>query len=326
MGRYIAILAIIALGVGFFAGVKNTKASMMLTCNEYVDEYNLYDFRIVSTYGFTEDEEAAIAGAEQVSAAEGSVTADLFSEDADGDSIILRAHSITDQLNNVDLIKGRLPKANNECVADNHFFTEKDIGKTVKVTDENDKETKDAFVYDEYKIVGIANSPYYMMKTDRGTTSLGDGSIQAYIYAPRGAFSSEYFTEIFVSCKEQGFIFSSRYNRNMSKAENPITQAAEDRAQQRYDELKADAQAEIDKGQKELDDGRTVLEQEKSSAYSQLRSAKNTLDEKNSQIESASEQLRTQKNSLQAQKIQVQAGIEEIKSRLKRCLRELPMM
>ena len=90
MGRYIAILAIIALGVGFFAGIKDTKDSMMLTCNKYVDEYRLYDFRLLSTYGFTDDDVEAIAGAERISAAEGSVTTDFFSEDRSGNSIILR--------------------------------------------------------------------------------------------------------------------------------------------------------------------------------------------------------------------------------------------
>ena len=105
LGRYIAILAIIALGVGFFAGIKNTKASMMITCDDYVEEYNMYDFRLVSTYGFTEDDEKAIRNTDKVAAAEGSVTADFFSLDKKGNSIVLRAHSITEKINNVDLLE-----------------------------------------------------------------------------------------------------------------------------------------------------------------------------------------------------------------------------
>ncbi|MFR4018071.1 MAG: ABC transporter permease, partial [Clostridia bacterium] len=144
MGRYIAILAIIALGVGFFAGIKDTKDSMMLTCNKYVDEYRLYDFRLLSTYGFTDDDVEAIAGAERISVAEGSVTTDFFSEDRSGNSIILRAHSITENVNKVDLLEGRMPEKANECVADDHFFSKKDIGRTIKVTDENTQAEKDA--------------------------------------------------------------------------------------------------------------------------------------------------------------------------------------
>ena len=126
----------------------------------------------------------AIAGADRVSAAEGSVTADFFSEDRSGNSIILRAHSITENVNKVDLLEGRMPEKANECVVDNHFFSKKDIGSMIKVSDENTQAEKDALKYSEYKITGIVNSPYYLMKEERGTTSLGDGSIRAFIYAP----------------------------------------------------------------------------------------------------------------------------------------------
>ena len=192
LGRYIAIMAIIALGVGFFAGVKNTKGSMMETLDKYVQDQNMYDYRLISTYGFTEDDEKALQKVDAVAEAEGSVTADFFSQDRDGNSIILKAHSMTADINLPKLEKGRLPEADNECVADSHFFSGKDLGKTIKITDENDADGKEQFTYGSYKIVGIANSPNYIMKEERGTTSLVDGRITAYVYMPRGAFTSEY--------------------------------------------------------------------------------------------------------------------------------------
>ena len=99
LGRYIAIMAIIALGVGFFAGVKNTKGSMMETLDKYVQDQNMYDYRLISTYGFTEDDEKALQKVDAVAEAEGSVTADFFSQDRDGNSIILKAHSMTADIN-----------------------------------------------------------------------------------------------------------------------------------------------------------------------------------------------------------------------------------
>lgn len=316
LGRFIAILAIIALGTGFFAGVKNTKGSMMLTCDEYVNTYNMYDFRLISNYGFTDEDAETIAALDEVKAAEGSVTADFFSEDSSGNSIVLRAHSITQQVNNVDVIDGRLPEADNECVADNHFFTSGDIGSTVKVTDENDKAEKDALAYGEYEIVGIVNSPYYMMKTERGTTSLGDGKIDAYIYAPEKAFTSEYFTEIFVVSQEQGFVFSDEYDDNIDKAAGPVTEAAEERAQLRYDDIVGDAQKEIDDAQKELDDGRATLQQERASVYAKLQSSMKELNEKSSQLEAGKKQLEKEKTSLNTQRQQVSEGIAQIEGQL----------
>ena len=79
-GRYLAIMAIVALGVGFFAGVKDTKASMLKTCDKYVTEHNMYDFRVVSTLGFTDKDAEALSNTEGAAEAEGSVTADFFSK------------------------------------------------------------------------------------------------------------------------------------------------------------------------------------------------------------------------------------------------------
>ncbi len=316
MGRYIAIFAIIALGVGFFAGVKNTKGSMMLTCNEYVNRYNMYDFRIVSTYGFTEEDVSAVSDVEQVSEAEGSVTADFFSEDRIGNSIIIRAHSITDKVNKVDLLKGRMPESDDECVADSHFFRESDIGKTLEVTSENSKQTSDALTYKEYKIVGIVNSPYYMMKTDRGTTSLGDGKIEAYVYMPAKGFTSQYFTELFAVSEKQGFVFSDEYYSNIAKTEDAVINAAESMASKRYQQAVDEAQLEIDEGQQEIDEGRQRLKEEKNSVYGQLNSAKNTLDEQSSQMNSSREQINSQKDSLNSQKQQVVSAIAEVKQQI----------
>lgn len=316
MGRYIAILAIIALGVGFFAGVKNTKGSMMITCDEYVSQYKMYDLRIVSSYGFTEDDEKALSDMDEVSVAEGSVTSDFFSEDNEGNSIVISAHSMTEDVNNVDLTAGRLPESDNECVADNHFFTEKDIGRKLKVTEENDQNTRDTMKYGEYEIVGLVNSPYYMMKTERGTTSLGDGKVKAFIYAPEGGFTSEYFTEMFVILKNQGFVFSDEYNSNIEEAKGPVTEKAEELAENRYDEIVSDARKEIDEGRKELDDGIAALSNEKSDVYAKLEEARAQLDEKSSQLKSGKQQLAEQKNSLRDQREQAVSGIEKIEGQL----------
>ena len=316
MGRYIAILAIIALGVGFFAGIKDTKDSMMLTCNKYVDEYRLYDFRLLSTYGFADEDVEAIAGADRVSAAEGSVTADFFSEDRSGNSIILRAHSITENVNKVDLLEGRMPEKANECVVDNHFFSKKDIGSMIKVSDENTQAEKDALKYSEYTITGIVNSPYYLMKEERGTTSLGDGSIRAFIYAPLDGFTSEYYTEVFVTSEKQGFVFSDEYYANMKKTEPAVKKVAQERMQIRYQEIVSEAEQQIDDGQKELDDGKAELQSEKDSAYAKLRQSKNTLDQKSAQLSSGKQQLAAQKSTLISQREQVAAGITQLQQQI----------
>lgn len=327
MGRFIAILAIIALGVGFFAGVKNTKGSMMETCDKYVNDFKLYNFRLLSTYGFTAEDEKALNLVEGVKFAEGSITADFFSQDNEGNSIIVRAHSITENINLVDLQAGRIPESPKECIADDNFYSESDIGKVIKVTAENDKETKDLLEYKEYKIVGITKSPNYLTKEDRGTTSLGDGSVNTYIYMPQKAFTSEYFTEMFIYCEKQGFIFSEEYNSNMDKAEEVITLVAEKRGQIRYEDIIKEAKEELEEGRAEFlegkaeyENGKAEFEREKTDALGKLRDAKETLDENKDKIADGKKELAEQKSNLEADKKEVEQGIGQIKAALEGAL------
>ena len=51
-GRWFAILAIIALGTGFLAGLMQTAPAMLQTMREYVRESRLYDWRAVMPDGF----------------------------------------------------------------------------------------------------------------------------------------------------------------------------------------------------------------------------------------------------------------------------------
>ena len=314
LGRYIAIMAIIALGVGFFAGVKNTKGSMMETLDKYVHDQDMYDYRLVSTYGFTEDDESELQKIDVVNEAQGSVTADFFSVDRDGNSIILKAHSITDNINNPKLEKGRMPEADDECVVDSHFYTASDIGKSIKVTKENDEDGRDQFTHSSYKIVGIVNSPYYIMKEERGTTSLGDGRITAFIYMPREAFTSEYYTEMLITCRDQGFVFTQTYTDNIDAAKDSIEAAARKCGENRYDEIVAEAQEKIDSGQEEIDSGKAELKQQKKTAYSKLQQSKNTLDNKSEEIASAQKTLKTKRVELAKQQTQLTGQIKQLKA------------
>ena len=316
LGRYLAIMAIVALGVGFFVGVKDTKASMLKTCDKYVDEHNMYDFRVVSTLGFTDEDAEALGSADGVSEAEGSVTTDFFSEDRSGNSIILRAHSLTEKINTPKVTEGRMPESPGECLADAHYFDDSDIGKLLRVTDENSSDTKKTLKYKGYEIVGLATSPYYIMKTERGTGTIGDGSIDAFVYIPEKGFDTDYFTEIFVTSQKQGYVYSDEYNDNISSEKSKVRAAAEERAQKRYDKIVSDAKKKIRKAQKEVDDGRKTLKAEKSKAYAEIEKNRSELDKNSSRIESGRKKLETSRAELEKNRKQLREGISSAEKQL----------
>ena len=68
LGRFLAIAAIVALGTGFYAGLRMTAPDMKLAADEYFDGTSLMDIRVLSTLGLTDDDIAALRHVEGVEA------------------------------------------------------------------------------------------------------------------------------------------------------------------------------------------------------------------------------------------------------------------
>lgn len=76
--RFISILLIVLLGVGFFAGIKATSPDMKLTLDEYFDEKNVYDVQVISTLGITEEDIEALKKVDGVENVNGSYSSDAI--------------------------------------------------------------------------------------------------------------------------------------------------------------------------------------------------------------------------------------------------------
>ena len=63
--RWIAILAICALGVGFFCGLKICKEDFILTGDTFYAQHNFYDYELMSTLGLEEKDVTKMHGAAQ---------------------------------------------------------------------------------------------------------------------------------------------------------------------------------------------------------------------------------------------------------------------
>lgn len=232
-GRYLAIFAIVALGVGFFAGLKVAKEAMVYSVDQYLKETEFYDLRLLSTLGFEKEDIEAFSGEEDVKAVEGAVSADVLYINQDGNEGAIKVHSITNDINKLVLKSGRMPEKASECVADSNLYTEEDIGKTITFSDNNTQETKDLFHQMKYTIVGIVQSPYYM-NFERGNTSIGNGKISGFLYLPEDAFDCEYYTEVFVKLDQDFQIYSTEYEDYMEAASDTWETICEERVNKRY--------------------------------------------------------------------------------------------
>ncbi len=211
LGRYLAILLIIALGVGFFSGLKVCRNAMVATGNEYLNNNKMYDLKLLSYMGFTDESIKEIEALDEIDFAEGAVYEDFIYVNEDGESSIFRAHSVTNKMNTLGVEYGRMPKESNECVVDARFFDEEDIGTTIEIAENNSDVTKQVFKCDEYKIVGVVNSPIYLNQ-ERGTTNVGNGQLSAYIYIPLEGFEYMVYEEVYTYSENDYEIYTDEYD------------------------------------------------------------------------------------------------------------------
>ena len=186
--RYFAILLIVLLSVGFLSGLKVTKEQMWDAAGRYLAAANMYDYRIYSTLGFSEDDIKELGKVSGIYNAEGEKTADVIFDFA-GTGKDYQVLSLPERINIPSLYGGRLPEKDTECLADHRAFSESDIGKTITVSADNDADTRDLLANEKYTIVGLVNSPLFL-SSDRGSASGGTGERGGYLYLPADNFTS----------------------------------------------------------------------------------------------------------------------------------------
>ena len=297
LGRYLAIFAIIALGVGFFAGLRVCTDSMRKTADKYLSEKSLYDFRLISTIGLTTEDEEAFSCLPGIERAAGSVTKDFLYISEGSTDLVMRAHMIMEGINCLDLIAGRMPQSGNECLLDAKYFGEDSIGTVLSLSPDNSEETLDGFVFDDYTVVGLTNASYYV-NFERGSTSLGNGKVEGFIYVPADGFESDYYTEIFLSMGDRGDIYSDEYKTALNDMEPSVTALLDERADLRFNSLKSEAEQDIADAERELEDGRREYAAERADAEKQLSEAKLELEKARNELDDGYRQLNEGKAEL----------------------------
>ncbi|MCR5059656.1 MAG: hypothetical protein K6A80_01355 [Saccharofermentans sp.] len=327
LARFIAIFAIIALGVGFFAGLKLTMPSFVKTGNSFVKETQLFDFRLLSTIGFDEDDISKLRSITGVRKADGAVYYDFVVGNSGVSTQVstIRMHSLTDGINIPKLVSGRMPESPNEVVADEYRLGNEWLGRTLYVSEDNSKDTKDALNYDEYVIVGLVRSPYYM-NFQRSSTDVGVGTIEFYCYAPKEAFDFEYYTEAFVKYDSDHDIFSDEYDEFVNLTEKLLEKDLDVIIDDRFDGILEEAYQDLydardefeDKrieAASELDDARQELSEaavELIDAKVQLADAAEELEDARRELDDAAEQLENAQGELYEAERQIASGRAEI--------------
>lgn len=206
-GRYLSLVLIILLGVGFYTGIIVSIPNIKDVQREYYNKKNAMDIKILSTFGFNDDDVSAIKEVDDVEVAVGTYSLDTLVNDE-----VVRVHALEKDINNVLLIDGKLPTKNNECVADAAFYK---VGDRVKIRE--DYATNLDIL--EYEVVGTIYSPLYT-GNEYGSSDIGNGKLKSFIYVDKNNFNFEYYTEVFISIdidKDDDIPYSDDYKEEVNE-------------------------------------------------------------------------------------------------------------
>lgn len=311
LGRYMAIAAIVMLGVGLFTGLKATTPAMIVTENDYLAEQDFFDFRLLSTVGFDPESVSMLAGLNEIAKAEGAISVDALCTMGEGNESVYKFHSVPEAINRVVVTAGRMPGREDECVLDAALFDESAIGSQITVTDSNEEDTLDMFKSRTFTAVGIVRSPYYI-NFERGTTSIGDGKITAFLYVPKEAFDCDYLTEIYATTKLKYKVYTDEYDDYIDSLQEKMEDETHQLVTKRYDRLIADAQEKIEDAQTELNDKKAEAEEELDDAWQKILDGEQELTDGEKEIQDAERKIADGKKEIADHEQEIIDGEQEL--------------
>ena len=312
--RFISILLMAFLGVGFFAGIRATAPDMVDTVDKYFDEKNVYDIKLLSTLGLTEDDLIALKQIDGIEKVYGEYSEDILLNFEDTE-LVTKVLSL-DEVNQVSLVEGRMPENSKECLVEKSFCTQtgKSLGDIVTI-----EETENSIIKEkEVVIVGTMNSPLYASR-ERDTSKLGSGRVSYNMYLPKESFDSEVYTEVYLTIEnaKEYQTDSTEYKELVEQVKEKIEGIKEERQEARYQEIKTKAEEELNKA-------KTELEEEKQKAESEIQEKEQEITQGQKSLQNAHATLNANQKQAKEQFALAQTQIQEAKEQVLMQEKDLP--
>ena len=342
MGRFVSIFFIVALGVAFYSGIRASEPSMRITADQYFDDSELMDLKVMGTMGLTKADIKSIGKVSGIEAVEGGYSKDVLCPVGDNEKVV-HMLSMQKNFNQVSVVKGRLPEKAGECLVDEDFlsYTDLKVGDTVTFHSGDGEALTDSLVTDTYKIVGIGNSPLYI-SFGRGSSTIGTGEISGFVVVDKASFDMDVYTEAYVkvSGAEEKTAFTDEYNNLSDAAKEAVSAIEEERCAVRKQEIVdeaneklADSEKTVNEKSQELENAKKELESGKSKAAEELEKAKQQITDGEAELADAKQQIadgetqladaKAQLNDKQAQLSSAEAEYESGKAQLDQKEQEL---
>lgn len=324
-GRFFSVMFIVMLGAAFFSGIRSTKNDMHVSADSYYDRVNFMDIRVVSTLGLTEDDLEDMRNTEGVAAVTGGYTAEVLNEQSDME-FALKVIAWTEDVNQVTLTDGRLPEKANECLADDIYLQQTgcEIGDQITLESGSSEDLSDTLKEETYTIVGSGTLPYYM-EMDRGSGTVGDGSLDAFLVVLPEVFEQQdVYTEAYVQAEgaEAENSFDGAYETKVAEVVAGLEEIADGACDRRYETIYQDGMEEIEDAKQEVADAEQELadakaqiddgEQQITDAKETLADGEKELEDGESELASREQQLAEARELLESKEAELNSGKSQL--------------
>lgn len=308
LNRFLSIFFIVALGVAFYSGIQASAPSMRKTGDAYFDANALMDIRVMGTLGLTDDDLDAIREIEGIERVSGCYMEDVYCGEGDT-KVVLHVESMADGLNKLEAARGELPDESGECFLDELYAQEMgyEPGDKIEITVEDEE---DSFLKRrEFTVSGCGYSPTYI-SFERGSTSLGTGSLSGFLYVLPEDFDADVYSVAYAGVKgaRDEIAFTDGYDDLVEEVYDRVEAIADARCDIRYDEVMDEAQEKLDDARQEVEDGNQELADAKKELEDGKAEAESELAEAESELLDGEEQLSEGKMELNDAALEVADG------------------
>ncbi|MBR5203514.1 MAG: FtsX-like permease family protein [Clostridia bacterium] len=314
ISRFISILLIVVLGVAFYSGIRSSMPAMQMTADAVYDKENFMDIRVVGTLGLTQNDLNAIKEIEGVKDVEGAFTTDFLCL-ANSSEIVTKVLAMPENINTLQVIRGDLPKAYNECIVSSEFLTMSGykVGDSITLITGTDDNVFDTLASETYKIVGVCSSSYFL-NGDMGTSTIGDGVVDGYVVVPRDAFVTDIYSSIYITVEGASELdsYSKDYTAIVNRVIQKIKLIADKCCDIRYSEVRSQSNEMLEDAKNDYLDAEITVQNELAEAYQELLDNEKLYEEERANWEENLANINSAEANLPAYRKQIEEAEKKI--------------
>ncbi|GHV80526.1 ABC transporter permease [Spirochaetia bacterium] len=314
LSRFVAIFAIVALGVGFLAGLLATTPDMKLSMDRYFRETNMMDIFIKATMGITAGDVEALESLDETALVLPAYVMDSLVRTRADEVLAARIYGLplddADDptfVNKIELVAGRLPERDDECLVQQGggYFGDFSIGDTFSPVDAALGE-QEIYRVGTYTVTGIVRSPLFI-SFDREPTGIGNGRLGTALYVRGSSFALPVYTDVYLTLAGTRCFtaFTDPYQEFVDAAVTKIETLGNERSRIRHEDILA-----------EVDRGTGDYEQARMNAGEELAAGRKKLDNGAAEIAAGEAELKDGEDRIAKGRLTLAEEQERVKKEL----------